>query len=112
MENDPSSEMTQVPYSDSLFFPALPLVFGRTINSSGSIVSLYKTNGSGTLYHFLIDRSNQAHREEQGILSWGPQTFKGPREGFIFMIFTFLGCIFMLFFFFLSLSIALSGLNE
>ena len=56
----------------------------------------------------------QAQRErekEQGILLRGPLTFKGPYEAFIFMIFTFLSYIFMLFFFF-PLSIALSGLNE
>jgi len=54
----------------------------------------------------------QAHREGgQGILSRAPQTFKGPHVAFIFMIFTFLGYVFTLFPF-LSLSIALSGINE
>ena len=36
-------------------------------------------------------------RGEQGILPRGSQTFKGPHEAFILMIFTFMGCIFMLF---------------
>jgi len=35
--------------------------------------------------------------EKQGILSRGPQTFKGSHEAFIFMIFTVIGCIFTLF---------------
>ena len=41
----------------------------------------------------------QAHREGGGggILPRGPQTFKVPREAFIFMIFAFMGCIFMQF---------------
>ena len=47
-----------------------------------------------------------------GDTSPGPPNFKGPHEAFYFQdFFTFLGCIFMLILF-LSLSIALSGLNE
>ena len=44
----------------------------------------------------------QAHREgggEQGILPWGLQTFKGPHEAFIFMIFTYIFMLFLFFFF-------------
>ena len=52
---------------------------------------------------FLLERSLFFHsgplREgwEQGILPRGPQTIKGPNEAFIFMIFTFMGCIFTIF---------------
>lgn len=40
VEGSSSLEMAQVPYSGTLFFPTLPIVFGRTINSSGSYVSI------------------------------------------------------------------------
>jgi len=40
VENSSSLEMAQVPYSGTLFFPTLPIMFGRTINSRGSYVSI------------------------------------------------------------------------
>ena len=44
-----------------------------------------------------------------GVLARGPQTFKGPHEAFIFMIFTIMSCIFTLF---LCLSLCLNSMSE
>lgn len=40
VEGSSSLEMAQVLYSGTLFFPTLPIVFGRTISSSSSYVSI------------------------------------------------------------------------
>ena len=58
-------------------------------------------------------RPTEREGEEQGILPRGPQTFKGPHEVFIFMIFSYLfGLHLHTASFSLAFSTALSGLNE
>ena len=61
-----------------------------------------------------VVKSRPTEREggEQGILPWGPQTFRGNHEAFIFMTFSYLFVLHLHTVSFLLLPIALSGLNE
>ena len=49
---------------------------------------------------------------EQEILPRGPRTFKGPHEALIFTIFSYIGCIFMLFLFLLLSRHCLDSMSE
>ena len=103
-------------FSTQMFYPSSTATFCIHQGISPYNTRLFKSiNQTGQVEYNLRLASSatsgrlQPHQEgeggEQVILPRGPQAFKGPHEAFIFMIFTFLNCIFTLFIF-PSLSIA------